>query len=219
MGRRDRRLRDRDPCCRMGSGRRPRRFLIDFSMAELVASRFNEYLAAESLGVPYSGTRPVNDELIEAGGSLVALSPSTAAQRAAVAGLLADPALRGSATALVDEVHRFGVPATVVADSESLVDDEQLATFGIYVEVDHPEWGRRRIVGVPWRFVGEPAQTLDAPPRFGATAGYQTAGQPVSIRGRPTASEGDEWTPCSMRPNSCWPSRSRPRWRRRSRPR
>ena len=143
---------------------------IDFSMAELVASRFNEYLAAESLGVPYSGTRPVNNELIEAGGSLVALSPSTAAQRAAVAGLLADPALRGSATALVDEVHRFGVPATVVADSESLVDDEQLATFGIYVEVDHPEWGRRRIVGVPWRFVGEPAQTLDAPPRFGATA-------------------------------------------------
>jgi crotonobetainyl-CoA:carnitine CoA-transferase CaiB-like acyl-CoA transferase len=143
---------------------------IDFSMAELVASRFNEYLAAESLGVPYSGTRPVDDELVDAGGSLVALSPSTAEQRVAVAGLLADPALRGSAAALVDEVHRLGVPATIVADAEGLLDDEQLASFGIYVEVEHPEWGRRRIVGVPWRFVGEAAQTLDAPPRFGATA-------------------------------------------------
>ncbi len=143
---------------------------VDFSMAELVASRFNEYLGAESLGVPYSSTRPVDDELIDAGGSLVALSPSTASQRGAVARLLADPVLGGSATALVDEVHRLGVPATIVADFESLVDDEQLASFGIYVEVDHPEWGRRRIVGVPWRFVGEPPLALGAPPRFGATA-------------------------------------------------
>ena len=143
---------------------------VDFSMAELVTSRFNEYLAAESLGVPYSSARPVDDRLIDAGGSWVALSPSTATQREAVARLLADPVLGESTPALVDEAHRLGVPATVVADAEGLLDDEQLAAFGLYVEVDHPEWGRRRIVGVPWRFVGEPTVALDAPPRFGATA-------------------------------------------------
>jgi crotonobetainyl-CoA:carnitine CoA-transferase CaiB-like acyl-CoA transferase len=100
----------------------------------------------------------------------VALSPSTATQRQTVARVLADPVRRASAAALVDEAHKLGVPATVVADAERLVDDEQLASFGLYVEVDHPVWGRRRIVGVPWRFVGEPAPTLGAPPRFGATA-------------------------------------------------
>ena len=143
---------------------------VDLSMAELVASRFNEYLGAESLGVPYSSTRPVDDRLVDAGGSLLVLEPSTPAQRVTAASVLADAELRGSASALVDELRRRGVPAAVVADAESLIDDEQLVTFGIYVEVDHPEWGRRRIVGVPWRFVGEPAVALDPPPRFGATA-------------------------------------------------
>jgi crotonobetainyl-CoA:carnitine CoA-transferase CaiB-like acyl-CoA transferase len=143
---------------------------VDFSMAELVASRFNEYLGAESLDVPYSSTGAVDDALVEAGDSLVALSPSASDQQVGVARLLADPALRESATTLVDELHRIGVPATVVADTESLLADEQLSSFGIFAEVDHPEWGRRRIVGVPWRFVGNPTIALGAPPRFGATA-------------------------------------------------
>lgn len=143
---------------------------LDFSMAELVAARFNEFLAAEALALPYPDAHGSDDRLVDVGDGFVALSPSADDQRAAAAHLLADPALRAAPEGLVDELHRAGVPAAVVADAERLVDDEQLAAFGLYTEVEHPTWGRRRIVGLPWRFVGEPAVVLAAPPRFGATA-------------------------------------------------
>ncbi len=98
---------------------------VDFSMGELVASRFNEFLAAESLGATDAGIGADDANLI-------------------------DPAM--------------------VADAEALLADEQLAAFGLFTGVDHPEWGRRLLVGLPWRFVGEPTIALRAPPCFGATA-------------------------------------------------
>ncbi|MEM7140658.1 MAG: CoA transferase [Actinomycetota bacterium] len=98
---------------------------VDLSMAEVVAGRFNEFLAAQSLGRPWEPSGPIDIE-----------TPSP----------------------------------------EGLVADEQLNAFGIYREVDHPLWGRRSLIGVPWRFVDGPDIALAPPPLFGDAAPSQVWG-------------------------------------------
>jgi benzylsuccinate CoA-transferase BbsF subunit len=56
----------------------------------------------------------------------------------------------------VDEAVRIlqaaGVPATRVHAADSVAEDPHVRARGFIREIDHPVVGRRRVVGVPWRF-------------------------------------------------------------------
>jgi crotonobetainyl-CoA:carnitine CoA-transferase CaiB-like acyl-CoA transferase len=51
-----------------------------------------------------------------------------------------------------------------VAQTTDLFEDEHLESRGFFGEVVHPEWGRRRLIGIPWRMAGGPAVELAYPP-------------------------------------------------------
>ena len=55
------------------------------------------------------------------------------------------------ATAVADELRAVGVPAARVARLDDVFADEQLAARQFFTDLDHPEVGRRRLAGPPWR--------------------------------------------------------------------
>jgi crotonobetainyl-CoA:carnitine CoA-transferase CaiB-like acyl-CoA transferase len=65
---------------------------------------------------------------------------------------------------LAAELRAAGIPAEVVVTVADLIKSPQLAARGFLTEVDHLEWGTRRLVGIPWRPHGRPALALGAPP-------------------------------------------------------
>jgi crotonobetainyl-CoA:carnitine CoA-transferase CaiB-like acyl-CoA transferase len=75
-----------------------------------------------------------------------------------------------SASSLARELQEAGVPASVVLTAADLVADEHLAQRGFFPEIEHPLWGRRRLIGIPWRFVGQEPFSLTPPPRLGSGA-------------------------------------------------
>jgi crotonobetainyl-CoA:carnitine CoA-transferase CaiB-like acyl-CoA transferase len=60
-----------------------------------------------------------------------------------------------------------GVAASVVASAEQLVRDPHLAEREFFRPVEHPLWGRRHLIGLPWRLAGEAPFDLGPPPRLG----------------------------------------------------
>ena len=59
------------------------------------------------------------------------------------------------------------VVAEAVVDPKTLTEDAQLAARAFFETVDHPEWGTRRLVGIPWRQFGQPPPPLGPPPMLG----------------------------------------------------
>jgi crotonobetainyl-CoA:carnitine CoA-transferase CaiB-like acyl-CoA transferase len=78
------------------------------------------------------------------------------------------------AAADVDDLdHRLaaaGVPAAVVLRAADLLDDDHLAARGFFPRIDHPDpdVDEARIVGMPWRIVGEGPLVQAPPPRLGS---------------------------------------------------
>jgi crotonobetainyl-CoA:carnitine CoA-transferase CaiB-like acyl-CoA transferase len=68
------------------------------------------------------------------------------------------------ATALASDLTEVGVAAAVVAVASTLITDRHLADRGFFVEVEHPDWGRRRLIGLPWRIAGGAPFPLGTPP-------------------------------------------------------
>lgn len=175
---------------------------LDFAMADLIVSHFNEHLAAASLGLDVVTDADRANELAPyapngvyptAGGGWVAISVEGDGQYERLVqvlghGPLADPAYaeagdraarRGSldeeiaaatrtrgAAELAAALRRAGVVAEEVLDAAGLLASAQLAARGFFAPVDHPEWGRRRLVGIPWRPYGAPPLPLRPPPRL-----------------------------------------------------
>jgi crotonobetainyl-CoA:carnitine CoA-transferase CaiB-like acyl-CoA transferase len=183
------------PGGRVGAG-------LDFSMAELITSRFNEFLAAASVGV--HTTDRGNDQypyapcgVYPAGGDWIALAVDGDAEWAATARVLGiEPGATGAdaryerrealdaeigrvtsgrdARALVRALEDAGVAAAVVETAPTLITDAHLAERGFFVEVSHPDWGARRLIGLPWRVAGEAPFALTPPPLLeGAPAGAE----------------------------------------------
>jgi crotonobetainyl-CoA:carnitine CoA-transferase CaiB-like acyl-CoA transferase len=74
-------------------------------------------------------------------------------------------ATRGrDADELAAELRACGVAAEVVLLVADLVEEPQLAERGFFTEIEHEEWGRRRVVGIPWRPYGGPPIALGSPP-------------------------------------------------------
>jgi crotonobetainyl-CoA:carnitine CoA-transferase CaiB-like acyl-CoA transferase len=66
--------------------------------------------------------------------------------------------------ALAGALRSAGVPAEPVGGAVALIADEHLTARGFFPEVEHPLWGRRRLIGVPWRPYGAGAAPLGPPP-------------------------------------------------------
>ncbi len=183
---------------------------LDFSMAELITARFNEYLAAASLPdgavggdlandqYPYApcGVYPVDggwlalsvagdDEwarTVDALGHPDALadgrwatSDGRYAARDALDAAVAEATAGRAGAALAATLAASGVAAAVVAGADALIADPHLAARGFFCEVDHPDWGRRRLIGLPWRIAGGAPFPLGPPPLLAPLGVHETS--------------------------------------------
>jgi crotonobetainyl-CoA:carnitine CoA-transferase CaiB-like acyl-CoA transferase len=67
---------------------------------------------------------------------------------------------------LAAALRAAGVPAEAMSRAVDLLTDPQLEARGLLVDVAHDVWGRRRLIGLPWRPFGQPARALGAPPQL-----------------------------------------------------
>lgn len=153
---------------------------IDSSMAEIVVQRLNEALIAEEFGrSAVSGGG--NDYLLatDDGSGYVAVTVRSPDERMALAsacglsGDADDDALRAAcagkaATGLARLLVSAGIPAARALDASALIEDPHLEERGFFTVVEHPEWGRRRLIGIPWRVAGSGAILLAPPPTLGS---------------------------------------------------
>jgi len=73
---------------------------------------------------------------------------------------------------LLERAQLLRQPYATVRRPEALFDDEQLAARGFFVEVDHPELGRKfRYPGAPYVFNGTPWRVYRRPPLVGEHTG------------------------------------------------
>lgn len=73
---------------------------------------------------------------------------------------------------LIERAQALRQPYAMVRGPESMFDDEQLSARGYFVEVDHPELGRKiRYPGAPYVFNGTPWQVRRRPPLLGEHTG------------------------------------------------
>jgi crotonobetainyl-CoA:carnitine CoA-transferase CaiB-like acyl-CoA transferase len=160
---------------------------VDFSMAELVAQRFNEHVAAGGsassvtapgpapdsavhlvcttrdqrfLAVSLDGRSDVDRLLHTLGRTTGPVASENAADEIAL--LIRDR----DAHAVVQQLHDAGVASSVVMSPDDLVADRQLRERGYFSTVTHPEWGERQLLGVPWVFVGEARPAITASPEL-----------------------------------------------------
>jgi crotonobetainyl-CoA:carnitine CoA-transferase CaiB-like acyl-CoA transferase len=142
--------------------------VIDLSMAEVVAATVAEFVAAASVdprlvagSVAHRGVYRAADgrwvavEFVEGGDSLIDELPAT------IAGASADAA--------AERLRAMGVSAAPVLSAEEVVADPHLAARGFFPEIAYPDpdIGTARLVGLPWRFVGQGPIPLAPPPALG----------------------------------------------------
>jgi crotonobetainyl-CoA:carnitine CoA-transferase CaiB-like acyl-CoA transferase len=65
---------------------------------------------------------------------------------------------------LAAELRAAGIAAEQVLTPGDLLTSPHLVARGFFTEVEHPVWGRRRLVGIPWQPFGGPAIALGPPP-------------------------------------------------------
>lgn len=68
------------------------------------------------------------------------------------------------ASQLARELRAVGVDAEEVVTPVQLPDIPQLQSRGFFTPVDHPDWGSKRLIGIPWRPYGGDAIPLRPPP-------------------------------------------------------
>jgi crotonobetainyl-CoA:carnitine CoA-transferase CaiB-like acyl-CoA transferase len=159
---------------------------IDFAMADLIVAHFNEFVAAASLDPQSDDTVDRGNELApfaphgvyRTRGGWIAIAVDGDEQVAALTKILEldgdiDRKIDGvleAATAVRDaaqlaaELRAVGVAAEAVASAADLLESPQLSARDFFTGVEHVEWGRRRLVGIPWREAGAPAIALRPPP-------------------------------------------------------
>ena len=175
---------------------------VDFAMAELVAARFNEFVAAASIDPTSDGEVDRANELspyapngvYQTDDGWIAVSVGDDRAFQALRGHVGNPETLGDerfetltgrwagrgdldgaiedaissldAEELAAALRRCGVYAEKVIPAQELPSDPHLSARQFFAPVDHPEWGRRRLIGVPWRPEGGPPIALRPPPRL-----------------------------------------------------
>jgi crotonobetainyl-CoA:carnitine CoA-transferase CaiB-like acyl-CoA transferase len=155
--------------------------VVDLSMAEVVASTISEFVTAASAegsidaeGVHRGTYRTADDRWVA-----IELTESIDWEHLAVAfdveRISGDDEIKTlAAAALGDQIaERLAdndVRSALVQRAEELVGDPHLTARNFFPEIDHPDPDIRiaRLVGLPWRFVGEGPITLAPPPALGS---------------------------------------------------
>jgi crotonobetainyl-CoA:carnitine CoA-transferase CaiB-like acyl-CoA transferase len=57
-----------------------------------------------------------------------------------------------SSCAAFETLQAAGVPAMAVMTNEMLANDPHVAARGVFIDIDHPEIGRTRVMRAPWLF-------------------------------------------------------------------
>jgi crotonobetainyl-CoA:carnitine CoA-transferase CaiB-like acyl-CoA transferase len=159
---------------------------LDISMAEVVVQRLNGPILRSQLADPPGSYVDWSNGaggayILPTDGSrhLIAVSAPTGRERRLLIEALQAPSedltledlvrLSSSADgeALASRLVAAGVEAAVVLNADDLVADQHLLERRFFTEVEHPDWGRRRLIGLPWRFAGEGPIALRPPPRVG----------------------------------------------------
>jgi crotonobetainyl-CoA:carnitine CoA-transferase CaiB-like acyl-CoA transferase len=191
---------------------------IDFAMAETVAARFNEFLAAASID-PESDTKvdranevspAAPNGVYRARDGWVALSVGDDASFTRLRAALGEPASLDdprfssaerrfrsrfdldvavecviadvAAADLVTTLRSVGLIVEVPIPPARLADDEHLVDRGFFTTVEHPEWGSRGLIGIPWRPEGRGALPLAPPPCLRVLDSSLTGGVPGPLR-------------------------------------
>ena len=92
------------------------------------------------------------------------------AHRAELDAAVGGQARSWTAAELDAALTREGIASSAVAVPAALISDPHLASRAFFSEVDHPDWGRRRLIGLPWRVVGRGPFALRPPPLLAPTA-------------------------------------------------
>jgi crotonobetainyl-CoA:carnitine CoA-transferase CaiB-like acyl-CoA transferase len=191
---------------------------IDFAMAETVAARFNEFLAAASVD-PESDTKvdranevsPASPNgIYRARDGWVALSVGDDASFTRLRAALGKPALLDdprfssvtgrfssrsdldaalesavgdvAAAELVTALRSVGLIVEAPIPPAKLAEDDHLVDRDFFTRVDHPEWGSRSLIGIPWRLEGGGALPLAPPPCLRALEPSSAGGVPGPAR-------------------------------------
>jgi crotonobetainyl-CoA:carnitine CoA-transferase CaiB-like acyl-CoA transferase len=77
---------------------------------------------------------------------------------------------RDNLDVLLKRLEATHIQASMVLQAADLVADPHLALRGFFGEVDHALWGTRRLIGLPWRIVGERPIPLRAPTLSGLSS-------------------------------------------------
>jgi len=141
---------------------------IDFAMADLIVSHFNEFVAAASVRLEGDGDVDQANELAPfdphgvypTEDGWIAIAVVGDSQRS----LVPEDTRTRKAAILAAELRAAGIAAEEVLGPHDLPEVEQLASRDFFTRVTHPEWGERRLVGIPWRPYGQPAIPLGPPP-------------------------------------------------------
>jgi crotonobetainyl-CoA:carnitine CoA-transferase CaiB-like acyl-CoA transferase len=78
--------------------------------------------------------------------------------------LVEDATSRRNASILARDLRAAGIVAEELVGPRDLPTVPQLVSRGFFTPVEHPEWGRRPLIGIPWRPFGQPPIALGAPP-------------------------------------------------------
>jgi crotonobetainyl-CoA:carnitine CoA-transferase CaiB-like acyl-CoA transferase len=156
---------------------------FDYAMADLISGHFNEFIAAASL-------EGDGDEAVDRGNDLAPFAPhgvfptedgwiaiavdgeEQAALLQSVLGArpVHEATTTWSAAELSSALRAVGLAAEEVLAATRLVEVPQLVERDFFTQVEHPVWGRRRIVGLPWRPAGGPPVALGPAPTLDADA-------------------------------------------------
>jgi crotonobetainyl-CoA:carnitine CoA-transferase CaiB-like acyl-CoA transferase len=82
-----------------------------------------------------------------------------------------------TAAELAAKLRAAGVPAEVMASAPDLAASPLLRSRELFVPVEHPVWGSRRLIGLPWRVHGQGRSPIGTPPML-VPAGSGTASTP-----------------------------------------
>ncbi len=72
-----------------------------------------------------------------------------------------------SAEAITTRLQAARIPAFPCFDSRDISNDSHLQQSGLFVELEHPEIGKQRHIGIPWRLSGTPTQVRTPAPCLG----------------------------------------------------
>jgi crotonobetainyl-CoA:carnitine CoA-transferase CaiB-like acyl-CoA transferase len=157
---------------------------LDCSMAEIVIQRLNEmliddepsgandYVLATDGGDRYVTVTVTNDEdrrRLAGVAGVVGVAGMAGVADVADEQEVRSAFLATTADRAAGQLRAAGLMARAVINAEQLIRDDHLSERGFFSAVVHPEWGEKRLIGLPWRFAGRPAIALAPPPLLGRT--------------------------------------------------